>query len=245
MEQRKQADLLDAQKKADIAKTQKKADDDQKRADIAEAQKKADIANHQAKLIAQQSKAAQQHTKTTGKQNGNIKLAFDPHSQPVPPGNVAPDVPFPNLAPPTSKRCTHLSGKYRKTPTDPNDPNTGYVRTWVDYHVSLEFEQLPNNIQDIWTSDDANIRKHWGGRKFTKLRDGVHTTYEFSEDGTQYAPIPESPKQNNVAIPNPSSPTGMGTLFSSDISAIQQQGSLSPPHVDTSIPPDNVEYRSS
>jgi hypothetical protein len=103
MEQRKQADLLDAQKKADIVKAQKKADDDQKKADIAEAQKKVDIANHQARLIAQQSEAAQQHTKTTGKQNGNIKLAFDPHLQPVPPGNVALDVPFPNLAPPSSK----------------------------------------------------------------------------------------------------------------------------------------------
>jgi hypothetical protein len=79
MEQRKQADLLDAQKKADIA-------------------------NHQAKLIAQQSKAAQQHTKTTGKQNGSIKSAFDPHLQPVPPGNVAPDVPFPNLTPPTTSK---------------------------------------------------------------------------------------------------------------------------------------------
>jgi hypothetical protein len=103
VEQRKQAGLLDAQKKADIATAQKKADDNQKKADIAEAQKKTDIANHHAKLVAQQSKAAQQHTKTTGKQNGNIKSAFDPHSQPVPPGNVAPDVPFPNLAPPSSK----------------------------------------------------------------------------------------------------------------------------------------------
>jgi hypothetical protein len=161
VEQRKQADLLDAQKKADIA----------------EAQKMATIANDHTKLIAQQLKAAQQHTKTTGKPNGTIKSAFDPHSQPIPPGNVAPDVPFPNLAPPSSKRCTHLSGKYRKTPTDPHDPTTGYVRTWVDYHVSLQFEQMPNNIQSNWTTDDANIRKHWGGRKFTKLRDGVHTTY--------------------------------------------------------------------
>jgi hypothetical protein len=173
--------IQDDMKKAAIAKAQKKADDDQKKASIAEAQKMATIANDHAKLIAQQSKATQQHTKTTGKPNGTIKSAFDPHSQPIPPGNVAPDVPFPNLAPPLSKRCTHLSGKYRKTPTDPHDPTTGYVKTWVDYHVLLEFEQLPNNIQSIWTSDDANIRKHWGGRKFTKLRNGVHTTYEFSE----------------------------------------------------------------
>jgi hypothetical protein len=68
----KQADLLDAQKKADIAKAQKKADDDQKKADIAEAQKKADIANNHAKLVAQQSKAAQQRTKTAVKTRTEI-----------------------------------------------------------------------------------------------------------------------------------------------------------------------------
>jgi hypothetical protein len=30
-----------------------------------------------------------------------------------------------------------------------------------------------------------------------------HTTYEFTEDGTQYAPVPDSPKQKSVANPNP------------------------------------------
>jgi hypothetical protein len=119
--------------------------------------------------------AAAQQAQPKGNQQGSIKSAFDPHSQPVPPGQVAPDVPFPNQAPPSSKRCTHLSGKYRKTPTDPNDPNAGYVQNWVDYHTPLEFDQMPNNIHQIWSSEDNdNMRKHWGVRKFTKLRNGVH-----------------------------------------------------------------------
>jgi hypothetical protein len=76
-----------------------------------------------------QAKAATtaQQTQPKGNQQGSIQSAFDPHSQPVPPGQVAPDIPFPNLAPPSSKRCTHLSGKYCKIPTNPNNPNAGYV----------------------------------------------------------------------------------------------------------------------
>jgi hypothetical protein len=76
-----------------------------------------------------QAKAATtaQQTQPQGNQHGSIQSAFDPHSQPVPPGQVAPDVPFPNLAPPSSKRCTHLLEKYRKIPTDPNNPSAGYV----------------------------------------------------------------------------------------------------------------------
>jgi hypothetical protein len=139
--------------------------------------------------------ATAQQAQPKGNQQASIKSAFDPHSQPVPSGQVAPDVPFPNLAPPSSKRCTHLSGKYRKTPTNPNDPSAGYVQNWIDYHTPLEFDQLPNNIHQIWSSEDNdNMQKHWGGRKFTKLRDGVHITYEFTEDGTGYAPVPDSLK---------------------------------------------------
>jgi hypothetical protein len=71
--------------------------------------------------------ATAQQAQPKGNKQGSIKSAFDPHSQPVPPGQVAPDVPFPNLVPPSSKRCTHLLGKYRKTPTNSNDPSAGYV----------------------------------------------------------------------------------------------------------------------
>jgi hypothetical protein len=71
--------------------------------------------------------ATAQQAQSKGNQQGSIKLAFDPHLQPVPPGQVALDVPFPNLAKPSSKQCTHLLGKYRKTIADPNDPSAGYV----------------------------------------------------------------------------------------------------------------------
>jgi hypothetical protein len=102
--------------------------------------------------------ATVQQTKSKGNQQGSKKLAFDPHSQPVLPCQVAPDVPFLNLAPPSGKRCTHLLGKYKKTLANPNDPSAGYFPTWVDYHASLEFDQLPNNIQTIWKSDDDNMQ---------------------------------------------------------------------------------------
>ena len=110
-------------------------------------------------------------------------------TQPVPPGQMAPELRFPSLAPPDY--ATHFTGKYKAIPIYDEGRYTGYCnKKWVNYPQVLTWDQLPENAKATFMT----IGEHWADRVF--FSEGIK--YQFSDDGLQYWKVedPITPKKD-------------------------------------------------
>jgi hypothetical protein len=118
-------------------------------------------------------------------------------TKPIPPGQMAPELRYPSVAPPDY--ATHFSGRYKALPTYDKGRYTGHTKMsrWVNYPSPLSWNQLPYNAKKTFLNPDYH--DHWSNRTF--YLDGFK--YRTSEDGLSYWMVeePSPPVEPEPAAP--------------------------------------------